>query len=337
MATPTLRILRDYYGSHHQLVGIMRPYVAEVLTGTPWLDDVILYDRRAGDSKLGTYSLIQQLRRRQLDSVLLFTNSLRAALIARVSGIPQRIGYVRYGRGPLLTEKLYPPKRGLRLEPVSALDYYLHLAQSVGATLDSRQTELATTARDEREAAAIAERFEFDDDRPMIVLNTGGAYGSAKQWPLEYFATLGRRLVYKLDANVMVICGPSETSSASQIVELANSDRVRSLAGESVSLGLSKAIVKRSRMLISTDSGPRHFGAAFGVPTITLFGPTDPRWSENYHRRAIHLSREVPCGPCAQRSCPLAHHKCMRELTVDQVFNAATSLMKTTQPARHVA
>ena len=337
MATPTLRTLREYYGNHHQLIGIMRPYVAEVLSGTNWLDDVILYDRRSGGKTMRGLSLIRQLRNRQLDSVLLFTNSLRSAVIARLSKIPQRVGYVRYGRGSLLTEKLEPPRSGIRLSPISALDYYLNLAQAVGASIDSRHTELATTTKNDDQAAAIATRFGFRDSRPMIALNTGGAYGSAKQWPVEYFATLAQRLVHELEANIIVLCGPSETGSASRIEELANSDRVRTLANESVSIGLSKAMVKRARLLISTDSGPRHFGAAFDVPTITLFGPTDPRWSENYQEHAIHLSRDVPCGPCAHRKCPVAHHRCMRELTVDQVFHATVNLLKTTRPIRYVA
>ena len=337
MATPTLRILREYYGRDTQLIGIMRPYVAEVLTGTDWLSDVLPYDRRSANSKLGTVSLIRRMRQAKLDSVLLLTNSLRSAAIARVCQIPQRIGYVRYGRGLLLTERLYPPRAGFQLKPVSALDYYLHLAQSVGATIDSRRTELATTAADENRTDLIWKQLGFDSGRPVITLNTGGAYGSAKQWPLEYFATLATRLVRDLDAHVMVICGPSEATSAQRIVELANCDQVSSLADEDVSIGLSKAVVKRSNILVSTDSGPRHFGAAFNVPTISLFGPTDPRWSDNYHPHAIDVRRNVPCGPCAQRTCPLGHHRCMRELTVDQVFNATNHLLHTTQTSRHVA
>ncbi len=337
MATPTLRILRQFYGRDTQLIGIMRPYVAEVLSGTDWIDGILPYDRRSKDSSVGTISLIRRLRKMQLESVLLLTNSLRSAAIARVAQVPQRIGYVRYGRGFLLTERLYPPRAGFQLEPVSALDYYLNLAQAVGATVDNRQTQLATTLAEESRVDAFWEQIGFNSGRRVVALNTGGAYGSAKQWPLEYFATLATRLTRELDTHVIVICGPAEVSNAERIVQLANSDQVKSLAGKKVSIGLSKAIVKRSDLLISTDSGPRHFGAAFNVPTITVFGPTDPRWSENYHQNAIHLSREVPCGPCAERACPLGHHRCMRELTVDHVFNAAHHLMRRAESSRHVA
>ena len=285
----------------------------------------------------GTWSLIRQLCSEQLDSVILLTNSMRAAAIARVCRIPQRIGYVRYGRGPLLTERLYPPRTGLRLTPISAVDYYLHLAQAVGATIESRRPELGTLAADDRRAEAIWRQFDIDDGRPVVALNTGAAYGSAKEWPPEYFAALSRRLVQQLGAHVVVICGPLERESADQIVSLSGCSQVNSLTSEDVSIGLSKSIVKRAQMLISTDSGPRHFGAAFDVPTITLFGPTDPRWSENYQRQGIHLQKQVPCGPCAARTCPLGHHRCMRELTVDQVFAAAAQLLDSQRQRRTVA
>ena len=67
---------------------------------------------------------------------------------------------------------------------------------------------------------------------------------------------------------------------------------------------------------------PQHFAAAFDVPVITLFGPTHIAWSETHYARAIHLQHQVDCGPCQQRVCPLGHHRCLRDLGVDEVFRA---------------
>jgi heptosyltransferase-2 len=78
--------------------------------------------------------------------------------------------------------------------------------------------------------------------------------------------------------------------------------------------------------MVTTDSGPRHFAAAFDVPVVTLFGPTHIAWSETHFARAEHVQLAVDCGPCQQRECPLGHHKCMRELSVDQVFATASRL-----------
>ena len=122
---------------------------------------------------------------------------------------------------------------------------------------------------------------------------------------------------------MLVICGPSEREAAKRIVGLRGprasfqSGRIKPL-----SLGLSKACVKRSAVMVTTDSGPRHFAAAFGVPVVSLFGPTHIAWTRTYHPQAIHLQQPVSCGPCQKPVCPEGHHRCMRELDPETVFRA---------------
>jgi heptosyltransferase-2 len=327
MATPTLRALREHFGGELELIGIMRPHVTEVLQGSQWLNETLLFDRRSTDVEQRSWALARQLRRIQLDALLLLTNSLRAAAIAWAGQARQRIGYVRNGRGPLLTDRLYPPRTGRHLAPISAVDYFLQLTHPLGVTPRSKRLELATTEVDEQRADRLWRRYGLGSGRPVVVLAPGGAYGSAKQWPAEYFAELARRLTQSRNASVLIVCGAAERPIAARIEEQAGSPHVHNLANKALPLGLSKATIRRSDLLIANDSGPRHFGAAFEVPTVTLFGPTDPRWSETFHPRAVHLQRPVPCGPCAKRRCPLVHHRCMRDLTVDQVLSAADRLL----------
>jgi len=75
-------------------------------------------------------------------------------------------------------------------------------------------------------------------------------------------------------------------------------------------------------LLVTTDSGPRFFGVAFGVPVVSLFGPTHVNWSRTHWAGEICLQRDVPCGPCMRHTCPLGHHRCMRELSVDEAYAA---------------
>jgi heptosyltransferase-2 len=79
--------------------------------------------------------------------------------------------------------------------------------------------------------------------------------------------------------------------------------------------------------MVTTDSGPRHFAAAFDVPVVTLFGPTHIGLSENYHARAVHLQHDLECVPCQRRTCPLGHHRCMRDLSIDEVYRAVLQLL----------
>src|SRR5262245_61558815 len=133
-------------------------------------------------------------------------------------------------------------------------------------------------------------------------------------------------LTQKLGCGVIVLCGPSERDIARGIAETSRSPHVFSLADSPLSLGLTKAIVRRLDLLVTTDSGPRHFAAAFGRPVVTLFGPTHIEWTETYFEKAAHRQKPVPCGPCQKRVCPL-DHRCMRDLSPERVFAAADLLL----------
>jgi heptosyltransferase-2 len=323
MATPTLRALRRQFPAD-TLIGVVRPYVADVLAGTNWLDELLPYDRKSRDAAQHFSGVCEQLRARQLDIAVLLTNSLSSAWLAWRSGARRRIGYARNGRSLLLTERLIAPRVGWNWAPISAVDYYLELAYALDAPLEPRRLELATTPADEQAADRAWAKLGLARASRVVAISTGGAFGAAKRWPDEYFAQLARRLATDDGAAVLVVCGPAERDAAQAIVQQASHPLVKSLADEPLSLGLSKACIRRIDLLVATDSGPRHFGGAFGVPTISLFGPTDPRWSINYHAGETRLFETVACGPCGQRECPLGHHQCMRGLSVDRVYRAAS-------------
>src|SRR5438477_10723632 len=98
MATPALRALRTIVGKDGQLIGIMRPYVAEVLDGTTWLDERIIYAKPARRFSFVSHDTYSQLRAARLDTIVLLTNPLRTAWIAWSSGARERSGYGRLGR-----------------------------------------------------------------------------------------------------------------------------------------------------------------------------------------------------------------------------------------------
>jgi heptosyltransferase-2 len=342
MATPTLRALRRRIGLQGRLVGVMRPYVSQVLAGTTWLDEELFYDPKSKDAALGNRALVRNLRERELDAAILLTNSLRTGALAWFGRARRRYGYDRGLRGPLLTHRLVPPYAGRtwygakRFTPSPVLDYYLELAYAFGCDRESPRMELAISDDDRRAADRVWTTLGLpapglsDTGRRVIVFNSGGAFGAAKLWPNEYFAALARRVVETTDHSVLVLCGPAEREVAADIVNRAGHPRVVSLAGEKLSIGLSKACVARSRLMVTTDSGPRHFAAAFDVPVVSLFGPTHQEWSENHFERAVHLQKKLPCGPCQKRVCPLGTLACMRELGVDEVFDATMRLLAAT-------
>jgi heptosyltransferase-2 len=134
-------------------------------------------------------------------------------------------------------------------------------------------------------------------------------------------------MAVELDHDVLVVCGPGEAALARQIVDLAASPRVFSLADQPLGLAATKASLKRSRLTVSTDSGPRHVAAAFGRPVITLLGPTLPVWIDNPTVRGEMVRLPLDCLGCGKRVCPLGHHRCMRDLSPDLVFEAVERVL----------
>ncbi|MGC3967566.1 MAG: lipopolysaccharide heptosyltransferase II [Pirellulales bacterium] len=332
MATPTLRALRKLVGPQGRIVGVMRPYVTAVLEGTPWLDGAIYYDPKSKKPELRNRAVVAGLRAQQLDTVVLLTNSLRTGVLAWLSGAERRVGYARalswaaaYGqalrtdaRPHVVRQAALHARAGARLLPGNGLRFGL----PAGIAQAGTRTHRARRSCGRRRLAGFESAPGNAGAKRVVVLNSGGAFGAAKLWPNEYFAALARRIVAETNRRVLVICGPSEREVARDVVRQAANERVVSLADQPLSIGLSKACVARAGLMVTTDSGPRHFAAAFDVPVVSLFGPTHIAWSENHQRDAVHLQKRLPCGPCQKRVCPLGTHQCMRDLTVDEVFAA---------------
>ena len=327
MATPAVRAVRDRFPTA-RLLAVCKPYVADTLAGSPWFDDTILFDK-SGPKSRRFWAVASRLRQERTDIAILFPNSFRSALLARLAGCTTVVGFARYFRDSLLSHRLYPARdhRG-QPKPVPAIDDYNRIVQLLGVPDPGHRMELFTTPTDEVAADDAWNRLGLQRFSRIVGFNPGGAFGAAKHWPTAYFAELARKLAEQPGVGVLVLCGPTERDIAHDIVRQADHPAVVSLADSPLSLGLTKAVVRRLHQLVTTDSGPRHFAAAFNVPVVSLFGPTHIGWTETYFPKAIHLQKPMPCGPCQQRVCPLGHHRCMTELTPTEVFAASDSLLR---------
>jgi heptosyltransferase-2 len=325
MATPAIRTVRAHFPAA-RLLAVCRPYVAATIDGAPWFDDVILFDKK-GPRERREMSVIRRLRRERVDAAVLFPNSFRSAAVAALGRCRRRIGFDRFGRGLLLTDRLQPKRdaAGKRV-PSPVIDDYNRLARLLGAPDPGHRMELFTTPADESAADRVWAELGLHRYPEVVGLNSSGAFGAAKLWPAQHFADLARTLADRRGCGVLVVCGPNERATAAEIVRLADRRQVVSLADRPVSLGLTKACVRRLDLFVTTDSGPRHFAAAFGRPVLSLFGPTFIEWTETYFPMGINLQKKVPCGPCQLRVCPL-DHRCMRDLSVAEVLAAAEDLL----------
>jgi heptosyltransferase-2 len=138
--------------------------------------------------------------------------------------------------------------------------------------------ELATTPDEERAADDLLARANIPPGTPMALLNPGGN-NPAKRWPPERFAALADHLAQRRNLTILINGSPAEADLVSAIAAACRATQPPQLPGLGINLGSLKALTRRCRLMVTNDTGPRHIAAAFGVPLISLFGPTDPRWT----------------------------------------------------------
>jgi len=324
MFTPTLRAIRARFGSAG-IVLAARAGAAAVLTPNPWTEGVI---------ELGVCPVhpVPRLRRGRYELAVLGPNSLRSAVTARLSGAKRRLGYARDGRGWLLTDRLPAPRDAEgRLIVPPAIDYYLKLAEALGADVSDRRMELAVADADADAARTMLIDAGCDAMRPLVMLNPGASFGPSKLYPADRFAAVADALVERRGVQVVINAGPGEQAVAEAVEASMTSAPLLNLARASNSLGLVKALAAKVDVVITNDTGARHIAAAQGAGVVTIFGSTDPdRTTIDYPLDRI-IRTDVPCGPCQKKRCGLPagpeHHQCMTNITPQTVVEAAEALL----------
>ena len=327
MATPTLRAIRRGLPDV-ELMGVMRPLMADLLAGTTMLDSQLLFDKKKRAGLPTRVGLVSALRAARLDAIVLLTNSLWTAAVAKLAGIPRIVGYNRDARGWLLTDKLAVPKvHGAAGKPVDVptIDYYLGLAEHIGCEICDRRSQLTVTPNESRLADELWSLCQFDLAKPTIVINNNTANEKSRLWPSAKVQELAKTLANEHGYQVLLHCGPSEREGANQIAAEVNHPLVESMGRfKDLPIGLTKAVLARASSVVSTDSGPRHIAVALNRPVISLFGPTDPFSTRTYNLSETILAADLPCRPCCAKSCPLTHGQCMQNLEVKSVIQAIT-------------
>jgi heptosyltransferase-2 len=159
----------------------------------------------------------------------------------------------------------------------------------------------------------------------VVGLNPGARFGSSKCWPPEYFGRLAEQLQTAMPCRVLLLVGPNEGEIARRVRAASRADLIDT-ASDPVDLALLKPLVRRCRVLVTNDTGPRHYAVAFGVPVVVIMGPTDLRYTgANLENTAI-LRRELDCSPCHLKVCP-RDHRCMTEITPEAVLAEALRLL----------
>jgi len=325
MATPTFRAIRTHFdGSSITLLA--REAAAQLLEGSPWFDEVIIFRRSKGLARIPlVLRLAGQIRSRKFDLGILLTGSFSSALIFHLGRVTRRVGYPGHFRKMLLTDAVPDGKPGNARIPTREL--FLGLARFLGCRITSVTMELFNPPEWQARAEELLRSSGVKPGRPLVALVPGSSYGPAKRWPPEYFAALAERLRGEVGAEVILIVAPSELPLAEEISALLK-HTIAPFHRNEMSLPLIKAVIARAHLVISNDTGPRHIAAAFKRPLITIFGSSDPSLTRIDFDGEIQIRKELDCSPCGKRICPKKDHRCMRELLPEEVFRAARTQLE---------
>lgn len=311
-----------------QISLLVKPWVAEIFKGCPDVDEIIPYDEQY-KGVTGKLKLVRTLRQKKFDKAILLQNAFDAALIAWLAGIPERIGYQRDYRGCLLT-KCIPLKSNAGKHQVY---YYLDLLEEAGIKPVTAGPYIYLSDEERENARALLNSSPITPHpSPLIGINPGATYGSAKRWPAEHFAELIRKIINELDGRVLIFGSPAEVEIADEIVKqlgTQNSElktHILNMTGKT-SLRELAALISECDVFITNDSGPMHIAAALHVPTVALFGSTDSSATGPFGDGHKVITKKLSCSPCLERECPEGHLKCMTEITPEEVFTALKDLL----------
>lgn len=329
MATASFARLRAAFPAA-RLIGAMRPHLRPLLSGTRLFDE-ILDAPRAGGLR-GLLEQVRQVKAGSFDLAVVLPNSLETGLVPFLAGVPWRLGY-RQGRPGLMNLGLKAEpgrkpvwrRRGPRRIPVPMPRYYAELLDLLGIPPGGERPVLAVTGDEARYVQQWLERKGVRAGQPLVLLTAGASYGSSKLWLPERFAAVARHFRAEHGAAVLVLVGPGEVELGERIAAegsaICCSDPV-------FTLDHLKALIARGDLLITGDTGPRHLAVAFDKPIVCLIGPTDPRYTSYCLDKTVLIRREeLECLACQRKVCPLGHHRCMRDITVEQVVEAGERLL----------
>ena len=323
MATPVFDRLRAGYPGARQ-VAVIRKYVEGVLDGSPWFDEVIGCDDK---SFAGFIELVRKIRRIAPDISVIMPNSFRSALLSRLGCSKKAYGYGRNFRQVLLTGGPKPRRGKSGYIPVPMEKYYMGICDWLGLDkCETRPPRLFISDRIEGKAERLLARYGIKKDDRVIGLNPGAKFGSSKCWPAEHFAALAERLDMEWNCRILLFAGPGEEKIARTIVDKSKAPIINTAPHE-VDLTLLKPLVKRCQLLITNDTGPRHYAVAFGVPVVVIMGPTDSRYTATHLEKTIVLQQQLTCIPCHEKVCRY-EHECMTQIRPQAVWEACRTLLE---------
>ena len=322
MSLPALRAVRHAL-PRAELTVLVQEKLASFFAGAKWIDVVMPYTLARGARGLADrLRIVAALRARRFDLAILFPKSFDAAAWPALARIPRRVGLASDARGWLLTRSTVLTPHTLQSHQVHS---YLHmLRDTLGIDGDPADCtpDVDQGARTRMGAWLTARRRQ--PTGPLIALAPAAAFGPAKEWPQQHYAALIDLLAERHHAECVLVGTAAERDRCAAVA--AASRRGALVAAGEADVGEGVALLSLCAGFAGNDSGAMHIAGALGIPTIGLYGSTEPARTAPLGPRTSVIYHPLECSPCLQRTCRFGHYHCLTQITADEVATALRDL-----------
>ena len=279
----------------------------------PHRGKILPFDKRT----INAYAFGKRLRSEGYDTIFVLPPSFSSALMAFSAQIPNRIGYKGNFRGLFLNQgKRYQQKHRSQ----HLVEEYLQLLEE---NVPLSEIEPGLEINQEWVQKQLGKGFENLPDS-FVCIAPGVIYGPAKQWPVLHFKKLITELVEQ-DEKVVIIGTANDATLAENLVD--QTSNIISICGKTNLLQLI-AVLAKSKVLVSNDSGTMHVMAALQKPQVAIFGSTSTTWTGPINRNAEVIDLDIECSPCFKRECPYGHYDCLTKISPELVLARVYSALK---------
>jgi lipopolysaccharide heptosyltransferase II len=337
LITPAIRAVRRLHPQAH-LTAVVGQWSRVALEGNPHLDEIISYPDPWIQKKSipGYLRLTSILRAQKFRVAYIFHSHTLIHLLAVLARIPTRYGFfdlnLKKG-GRFLTDRAeWQPNTDRYIA-----DNYLDIPRLAGFRGDDLELDFRLTDDEQARADELLSELSIQPGRFLIVAPGGGVNPRQnvfeKRWGADKFAELCRRLYQETGLPILLIGSAQERDLGREIVSAAGRAVLFDWIGK-ISFRRSAGLIRRARMLICNDSAVMHVAVAFRTPSLTIFGPSNPRSLLPVSTVNQWISSGVDCSPCYCNSIFMGceHLKCMRELSADAVADRVLQMLPASAP-----
>ena len=321
LTLPAISSIRETYPLSRISI-LAKPWVADIYRLSQHIDEVIPYESPGVHQGIGgMLSLAKELKARNYDMAILLQNAMEAAIIARLAAIPIRAGYDSDARGFLLTHAI---RRTKEIRQVHQVDYYLAMVKALGCKEPEAGPLLHVTPEDDRAAGSLLVKYGLRKDHCIVGMAPGATYGPAKKWFPERFAALADRFQADFSARTILFGSRADREATEAVNEHAKFSHL-DLTGKT-DLRTAVSLIAGCRLFISNDSGLMHVAGALNIPTIAIFGSTNPVTTAPVGEKSMIIYKDVECSPCLKKTCT-ADFRCIDRIETGEVYELAKKVL----------